>query len=220
MWSALVESFRLDLLLHLGAAVVLGGAIGLERELKGKPAGLRTNVLICVGAALFTELSRDMAGSLGDPARIAAQIVTGVGFLGAGTILHSRGHISGLTSAATIWLVAAIGMAVGNGALLEAAGATLLVILVLAALGLLERRLRIAQATNHVVVEVGGTAESFKEVEEIVRSAGAEVVELNSERHGDRYIVDVVMRGPQQKRDRAKLGLLRFSGAYSVHEQE
>ncbi len=135
----IIHDLRLDLLLRLSLAVVLGGAIGLERELQRKAAGLRTNILICVGAALFTELSIAMSSASGDPARIAAQIVTGVGFLGAGTIIQARGIVTGLTTAATMWLVAAIGMAVGFGALLEATGATLLVLLVLSVLRPIER---------------------------------------------------------------------------------
>ena len=135
----LIQDLRLDLLLHLCLAVVLGGAIGIERELQRKAAGLRTNILICVGAVLFTELSMSMSSPSGDPARIAAQIVTGVGFLGAGTIIQARGIVTGLTTAATMWLVAAIGMAIGFGALLEATGATLLVLLVLSLLRPIER---------------------------------------------------------------------------------
>ena len=135
----LIHDLRLDLLLRLCLAVVLGGAVGLERELQRKAAGLRTNILICVGAALFTELSIAMSPASGDPGRIAAQIVTGVGFLGAGTIIQARGIVTGLTTAATMWLVAAIGMAVGFGALLEATGATLLVLLVLSVLRPIER---------------------------------------------------------------------------------
>ena len=113
-------------------ATLLGGAIGLEREMAGKPAGLRTNILICVGAALFTQLSVDIARigftpdgrPYGDTTRIAAQIVSGIGFLGAGAILHGAGAIIGLTTAATIWVVAAIGAAVGAGAYVDALGAT------------------------------------------------------------------------------------------------
>ncbi len=134
-----VRGLRLDLLALLVLAVVLGGAVGVERELQQKAAGLRTNILICVGATLFTVLSLEMAGPTGDPARIAAQIVTGVGFLGAGTIMQSGGSVSGLTTAATMWVVAAIGMAVGFGAVLEATGATLLLLLVLSALKPIER---------------------------------------------------------------------------------
>src|SRR5690242_8660028 len=117
--SRAVEIFHLQLLLQLGLATVCGGWIGLERELSGKPAGLRTNILICVGATLFTSLSVALSLGRGDPARIAAQILPGVGFIGAGTILHTRGSVSGLTSAATIWVVAAIGMALGGGAYVE-----------------------------------------------------------------------------------------------------
>lgn len=139
MDGSFVGDLRLDLLLHLVLAVFLGGAIGLERELQQKAAGLRTNILICVGAALFTELSLAMTAEFGDPSRIAAQIVTGVGFLGAGAIIQGRGTVTGLTTAATMWLVAAIGMAIGFGALLEATGTTLLVVLVLVALRPIER---------------------------------------------------------------------------------
>src|SRR5262245_12494018 len=105
----MIVSLRLDLLAQLLLATLLGGAIGMEREISGKPAGLRTNILICVGATLFTVLSVQMSGARGDPGRIAAQVLTGVGFIGAGTILHARGSVTGLSRAATIWLVASIG---------------------------------------------------------------------------------------------------------------
>src|SRR5687767_15281939 len=120
--------------------------IGLERELSGKPAGLRTNLLICVGATLLMEVSINLAASanLGggemrsDPARIAAQIVSGIGFLGAGTIIQARGSIIGLTTAATIWVVAAIGMAVGGRFYVEAIGSAILVGTALVMLGRVE----------------------------------------------------------------------------------
>src|SRR5438874_11955249 len=110
----MIEMFRLELFLQLALATLFGGAIGLERELGGKPAGLRTNILICIGSVLYTKLSITLAAGTADPTRIAAQIVTGVGFIGAGTILHARGAGVGLTSAATIWVVAAIGVALGG----------------------------------------------------------------------------------------------------------
>lgn len=125
---------RIELLGGLLLAVVLGGAIGWEREYSGKPAGLRTNILICMAAALLTDLSvrvTTMFPPPADPGRIAAQIVTGVGFLGAGTIIQTRGTVTGLTSAATLWIVAAIGMAIGFGAHIEAVGTTLFVLLTL-----------------------------------------------------------------------------------------
>jgi putative Mg2+ transporter-C (MgtC) family protein len=102
--------------IRLILAAVLGGIIGLEREIRDKPAGLRTNMLICVGSTLFMGLSTQVAQLLGgDPTRIAAQIISGIGFLGAGAVLHSHGFVLGLTTAATIWVVAGVGMAVGSG---------------------------------------------------------------------------------------------------------
>ena len=123
-------------LLSIILAIVLGAVVGLEREFSGKAAGLRTNVLICLGAAVFTLISREMvAGTDGSVARIAAQIVTGVGFLGAGAIIQDRGGVHGLTTAATIWLVASIGMACGAGFYRLAVVTALIAILVLIGLG-------------------------------------------------------------------------------------
>jgi len=121
-------------------AVVFGAAIGLERELSHKAAGLRTNVLICLGAAVFTIISRQMAAGQQDSlTRIAAQIVTGVGFLGAGAIIVDRGGVHGLTTAATIWLVASIGMACGAGFYNLAIISTILAIAVLIGMAKLVR---------------------------------------------------------------------------------
>ncbi len=137
----IVEAFRLDLAAKLALAVLIGGGIGLERELKNKPAGLRTNILICLGSAVLMDLSMRIASLHGgDPGRIAAQVVTGIGFLGAGTILHTRGQITGLTSAATIWVVAALGLSVGAGYYVEALGSAAAVMIVLIGLGWVERR--------------------------------------------------------------------------------
>ena len=115
-------------------ATFLGAAIGLERELSGKSAGLRTNLLICLGAAIFTIISKEMAVGEEATARIAAQIVTGVGFLGAGALIQDRRGVHGLTTAATIWLVASIGMACGAGFRDLAVMSTLITIIVLAGL--------------------------------------------------------------------------------------
>ncbi len=117
-------------------AVIFGSAIGVEREISGKAAGLRTNVLICLGAAVFTIISKQMGGADNDSVtRIAAQIVTGVGFLGAGAIIRDRGGVHGLTTAATIWLVSSIGMACGAGFFLLAFITTVMAIIVLKLLG-------------------------------------------------------------------------------------
>jgi putative Mg2+ transporter-C (MgtC) family protein len=120
-------------------AICCGAAIGFERQLKRKPAGLRTNILICLGAAVFTIISGRMAGDKDSITRIAAQIVTGVGFLGAGAVIQDRGGIHGLTTAATIWLVASIGMACGAKLYQLAGVSTLIAIIVLVGLGYLEK---------------------------------------------------------------------------------
>jgi putative Mg2+ transporter-C (MgtC) family protein len=127
-----------------GAAALCGAIIGLERELKGKPAGFRTNILICLGAAMYMAVGLLIedhgAPGVSDPARIAAQVVTGIGFLGAGCILQQRGRITGLTTAATIWVVAAIGIVAGAGFPVLAFIAAVMVVVTLTALGMLERR--------------------------------------------------------------------------------
>ncbi len=129
-------------ILSIILAVVLGGAVGIEREISGKAAGLRTNVLICLGAAVFTIISAKMALQYdASVVRIAAQIVTGVGFIGAGAIIQDRGGIYGLTSAATIWLVASIGMACGANFYRLAILTTLVAIIVLIGLAKLEKPL-------------------------------------------------------------------------------
>jgi putative Mg2+ transporter-C (MgtC) family protein len=140
-------------LISIILAVIFGALIGLERELSGKAAGLRTNILICLGAAVFTTVSRQMAtGNEDSITRIAAQIVTGVGFLGAGAIIQDRGGIHGLTTAATIWLVAGIGMTCGAHLYKLALVTTLIAIIVLIGLAkfarILERYEEKSKAKN------------------------------------------------------------------------
>ena len=127
--------------IKLLVAVVCGGAIGFERELSHKPAGLRTNVLVCMGATLFMVVSRHIGSGAAytDPARLVAQVVTAIGFIGAGVILQSRGSISGLTTAATILLVGAVGVTIGEGMFTVAAMTTVLVVVVLVLLRRVER---------------------------------------------------------------------------------
>jgi putative Mg2+ transporter-C (MgtC) family protein len=125
---------------RLLVACLLGAAVGLQRELSRKAAGVRTNLLICMGSAFFTLLSAVLAGDTNpDKGRVASNIVQGIGFLGAGLILHNRSRVSGLTSAASVFVVASIGMACGAGLYAAAAVAALIVIVALEVVGLLER---------------------------------------------------------------------------------
>jgi putative Mg2+ transporter-C (MgtC) family protein len=136
-----------DIGLKILAAALLGGLIGAERERRGKWAGLRTHMLIAVGSALLTHLSIHIGEyqdelTRWDPGRIAAQIVTGVGFIGAGTIIQSRGGVQGLTTAAGVWVAAAVGMAAGARFYTEAAVTAVVLLVVLAAMRPVERLLK------------------------------------------------------------------------------
>lgn len=216
--------FQLALLAKLLVAVLLGGAIGLEREIAGKPAGLRTNILICVGAALFMHLSivvGDIGFSpdghpYGDVTRIAAQIVTGVGFLGAGTIMQARGTIVGLTSAATIWVVAAIGSTVGAGYFVEALGAGALVMLVLGGMGSLEHRLRRAKRTVNATIRAHpGTP--FEEISEALYRAGIRVVEHAIFDHANDRTFEMRLTGPARQYSEAHESLTKRDDVYDFH---
>jgi len=130
-------------MVRCAAAAACGAVIGLERELKAKPAGFRTNILICLGAAIYTAAGLLIIGEgtdAGDPSRVAAQVVTGIGFLGAGSIIQQRGRVRGLTTAATIWVVAAIGVVAGAGFPILALIGAVMVVVTLAVLGRIEAR--------------------------------------------------------------------------------
>ena len=133
---------ELDMMLRLSLSVLFGGAIGYVREIKRKAAGLRTHILVCMGSCVFTIVSimiaRESANA--DPSRIASCVVTGIGFIGAGAIFQSGGNVMGLTTAASIWMVAAIGLAVGAGFYETAIFATILSLIVIQLLQVIERK--------------------------------------------------------------------------------
>lgn len=177
-------------------AALLGGLIGLEREMSDKPAGLRTNLLICLGAALLMELSIDVAalanaqggdGLRADPARIAAQVVSGIGFIGAGTILQAHGSVTGLTTAATIWVVAAIGMAVGSSAYVEAVGSAILVGISLVMFGRVEDLVTRRRRTQHYHVVLDPDPELLRLVEDTFRERGLRILTESVDKTGDEY---------------------------------
>jgi putative Mg2+ transporter-C (MgtC) family protein len=176
-------------MVRLALAAVLGGIIGLERELKRKPAGLRTNIFICFGSAMFTILSTELAKDfgIGDHTRIAAQIIPGIGFIGAGSILHDKGGVSGLTTAATIFVVASIGMAAGGGLYVLAIFATMLIYLALHLLGILERQLNLKPLTMNYTVVSGKTADTLvAEVNSILEDQGKEMQAMHLSRSGEK----------------------------------
>jgi putative Mg2+ transporter-C (MgtC) family protein len=131
--------------LRLGTAILCGGIVGLERQLRGKAAGIRTSILICLGTQLFVGLGSSFAGERVDPTRVLAQVVTGIGFLGGGVILSREGAVVGVTSAAVIWVLAALGSLIGLGHLVAAIVLTVVTVGLLTGVEFLEsgfRRLR------------------------------------------------------------------------------
>ena len=164
----MASGFVATSLTRLVLAAILGGAIGLERELRHRPAGLRTNMFICFGAAMFTLLSSGLAGVPSDAARIAAQIIPGIGFIGAGSILHTRGLTTGLTTATTLFVVASVGMAVGGGLYLTAVFATVMVLMALLALGHLEQTFNLKLLLTSYEVTGASVDEISQEVNRIL----------------------------------------------------
>lgn len=215
----LVNVFRLDLMLQLALAVLLGGAIGLERELGGKPAGLRTNILICMGSVLYTKLSISL-GVAGDHSRVAAQIVTGVGFIGAGTILHARGAVVGLTSAATIWVVAAIGVALGAGLALEAVGTTLFVIVVLQGLGRIERIVERQSTVSRLLIHARPDPSPIEDLETVVRRTGVDIIRQEQRKENVDLVVEFELRGAKRLQDQVMIALLHHPSVRTVSRGE
>ena len=200
--------------------MVFGGAIGLERQISGKPAGLRTNMLICLGSALLMDLSLQIGivengVRVGDPARIAAQIVSGIGFIGAGTIMQARGAVVGLTTAATIWVVAAIGMTVGAGHYVEAGGAAALVAVVLSGLGSVEHKLlRARRVVSGTIRARRDTA--FEELETVFASSGIRVTAKEVYDHPDDRTFELKLVGPARQYDVVTAVLMRRSDVLNV----
>ena len=211
----MTELFQGDLG-KLALSFALGMVVGLEREISDKPAGLRTNVLICLGSTLFTLASVKMSDMNADPTRIAAQIVSGIGFLGAGAIMREGEHVTGLTTAATIWMVAAVGMAIGLGLPMLAAAftaATLLVQIVLTRMDMLVDYLR-RRYTFRVVSDASENA--IHAIETILRANGVRVMHHKVMKKNNLYHSEWATTGPTQRQARVAEELLRSDKVMEV----
>lgn len=194
---------------RLLVASALGGLIGLEREAKRKAAGVRTNLLICMGSAFFTLLSAVLAGETGtNRGQVASNIVQGIGFLGAGLILHNRSRISGLTSAATVWVVASIGMACGAGLLVVAAVATAIVIVTLELVGFLEGRANIK--IFPLIYEARGTDQTaiLRCILDAMDKAGERLSDFTTSTIGDLQRVTFIITATKKEHKRLHERLL------------
>lgn len=198
-------------------SILCGGLIGLEREIKHKPAGLRTNILICLGATLFTTLSVLMAelaapGHPGDPARIAAQVVSGIGFLGGGMIMQSGGNVSGLTSAATVWVVAAIGLCIGLGYPITASIFTVTVFCTLYFLSKVDNKIFGKLHSYETKIHLKSVdAAARAEVMEIFQHGDLEMTGLNLDEGGERYQIVTKYYASEARHLRIQAGLWSIS---------
>jgi putative Mg2+ transporter-C (MgtC) family protein len=213
-----------EVLLRLALAAVFGAAIGVERELREREAGLRTHLLVSVGSALFTIVGaygfREFVvhgGSVVDPTRISAQIVTGIGFLGAGAIIRQGLSVRGLTTAATLWVVAAIGLASGAGYYSAAAITTVLVILSLWPLRIVAHRLfvRFRPQRERLVVDVE-RSHAPGVVLDAVEAAGAHVESLTLADEGERRSIALEVDFPAKTREAVLAAVSDLDGVKSV----
>lgn len=192
----------IETVLKLVLAIALGGLIGIEREASQKPAGFRTNILVCVGSAMMMVLSdlilRRGGGSQGDLTRMAAAVITGMGFLGAGTIIQARGMIHGLTTASTLWIAAGLGLVVGAGFYLEAVIFTGLVLLTLALFPRLESRFHRKLGTRYHL-KMKDSAEALGNFRKLSLHLGVKIEDFHLRREKDLAIATFALAATEEK---------------------
>ncbi len=195
-----------DIIFRLAASLIFGGIIGLERQYHDKPAGFATNTLICMGSTVFALLSIHSALTFGgDPARIAAQIVAGVGFLGAGSILREGNKISGLTTAAGIWLVAAVGMAVGYGEFSIAGTATVLVLILQLFVRKLTHAFDYVKTYDALTIKCDPDWSIVEKINATTKKRGAEILKQDVYKEEGFFIVKMVVNmSPKNFKDTFK----------------
>jgi putative Mg2+ transporter-C (MgtC) family protein len=204
-------------ILRLIAAIVAGAVVGFERELHDKPAGFRTNILICFGAALFTVMSITMVGeAYSDRARIAAGVVTGVGFLGAGTIVHFKGNVLGLTTAATIWAVASVGMAFGAGEYVIGTVATVLTAAVLFGLAFAEDLIASWRVTARFKIKLDPSLRSADEVRGVVDETGMRIHSWMITKVEEALTLRISVIGPAQRIEKLQADLAANEHVHSI----
>jgi putative Mg2+ transporter-C (MgtC) family protein len=179
--------------IKLIVAVILGGIIGIERQIRDKPAGLRTNILICVGSTLFMSISN----AFGDT-RIGAQIITGIGFLGAGSVLHSHGFVLGLTTAATIWVVAGVGMALGSGMYGVAVFATAMSLVTLYFMSFIEDKIQGRRSYSYSLV-VTDLNQALASIHKVLQANSVTAASFNFKKRTDNYHVWFTLLIPRER---------------------
>jgi len=204
-----------DYVIRILASLVLGGLIGFERELRDKPAGLRTIILICVGACIFTILSEVVGGPDWNSTRIAAQVVTGIGFLGAGAILRDRAAVLGLTTAATIWAVAAIGMATGFGELALAVFGTVVILVALFVLEVIEHWIGERRDLQEYDIVAPNAEDTVHQITAMFAEAKLKTRKRICYQDGESLAFHIVAMGGKANHERLRIKLAR-SEAYTL----
>jgi putative Mg2+ transporter-C (MgtC) family protein len=211
MWTEGKMIFAVQDVVKLLLALLIGGLIGAEREFRDKAAGFRTIIFICVGATLFTIISIKL-GSPNEPSRIAASIVSGVGFLGAGAILRAQGRVIGLTTASTIWLAAALGMAIGGGDFSLAGVTALLALVVLLAFPGIEAWIdRVWEVRTYTVgCEVGSDVDET--LEGMFAASGLRILRIGRSKHDNQVIYTWYVSGTPDRHQLLVDKLIRHPG--------
>jgi putative Mg2+ transporter-C (MgtC) family protein len=201
----------IDILLKLVLAIALGGLIGLEREASQKPAGFRTNILVCVGSAMMMSLAVGLVGAKGGTGdsllRMAAGVITGIGFLGAGTIVHAKGTVAGLTTASTLWVVACLGLVIGSGYYVPA---VLLTALIMSTL-ILFRRIEEAylrKTLHQYHLKVPRAAEVMSGLRKLSFHHGIKLERLNLKKDKDGSLISFAFFASEEKEQEFNQGLL------------
>ena len=216
--SAFFDPHFVESMGRILTAIACGLIVGMERTYRGKPAGIRTNLLICMGACMFMIVSAEVAHQAlrdgytnPDPARIAAQVVSGIGFLGAGTIMHNRGLVSGLTSAASIWVIAAIGLLCGTGLLKLAFFTTIIIVLVLEFFGFLIKYIRVERFRYMSLEVVMKKESSVPNIRKTLRNLNITYAQESTENiMGElNYRATIYFRGPKEQDIEDSLILLK-----------
>jgi putative Mg2+ transporter-C (MgtC) family protein len=208
--------------IRLLIALVIGIIIGMEREMQHKAAGLRTSVLICLGSTIFTLSSIGFAtiGTNVDPSRIAAQIVTGIGFLGAGTIIQTRGSVHGLTTAATIWVMSALGVSVGFGSYAMAIIGAVLAVIVLNAFQLVEHAVKGKKTTCTYILKVTDTGPALSLIMQALQQSPSEVKEYRITHEGTHHMVTFNFTEKDADQMRMAQELAKTPGVIQINSEQ
>ncbi|MGB8952537.1 MAG: MgtC/SapB family protein [Candidatus Aminicenantales bacterium] len=209
-----------EIIFKLFLAILLGGLIGLEREFSQKPAGLRTNILICAGSAMMVILSQMMlegkGANTGDALRIAAGVITGMGFIGAGAIIQSRGIVHGLTTASTLWAVAGLGLVIGAGYYLVGTVFSGLVILTLVLLRRLEESF-LKKGLHHYRLKVKDSPDWLSRLRELTSHIGIKLEEISLKKEGELALINFQFSSSAGKEEEFSRKLMNLGEISEVH---